>query len=291
MELKHIFIVNPIAGQGKGLKVSKIIHQYCLEEKINYEVYYTSKPNEAQDIVRTLGENNIIYCVGGDGTLREVASGVVDTNNILSLIPAGSGNDFNKSLESLPKGIQKIDVGLVNKHYFINIASIGLDAEVANNVGIMKEKHIPNSMLYNASIIYSLFHRKDPIIDFYGYKEKITLMAICNGKYYGHGVKIAPDADMQDGMFDIYKVDSLKGYQIPPTFLKLISGTHGESSYVSRMWDDSIIVKSDTELNCNIDGDIIKGKEFSFRLLNKAISFDNSDELGLKRLIKKCKVQ
>lgn len=291
MELKNIFIVNPIAGQGKALKISKIIHEYCFEKNIDYEMYYTSKPSEAEQIVRSLGEDNAIYSVGGDGTLREIVSGIVDTNNTLNVIPAGSGNDFNKTLETLPPIIQKVDLGIVNRQYFINIASLGLDAEIANNVSLMKEKNIPNKMVYDASILYTLSKRQDPMVKFFGSKNAVTLLAVCNGRYYGNGFKMAPDANIRDGIFDIYEVESLKTYQIPGLFLKLCRGTHEKSKHVKRFWSDELIVESEKELICNIDGDIIKDKKFDFRLIPEAITIDNGDELGIKKLIKKCKVQ
>lgn len=287
MNRKHIFIVNPIAGQGKSIKIAKIIDEFCKEKQVDYQIMYTRSLEESKRFLHDIGDYNNVYSVGGDGTLKEVVNCIVGTNNILNVIPAGSGNDFNKSLESLSEEIQTIDLGIVNKHYFINIASIGLDAEIANNVELMKRKNIPDSMIYNASVLYSLLKRNDPILKINGCSSKITLLAICNGKYYGHGFKIAPEANMQDGLFDIYTVRSLKNYQIPGVFLKLMRETHEDSLYVDKIFGNGLDVESDRELLCNVDGEIIKDKKFKFRLIPNAIKVDNRDILGIKKLIKK----
>lgn len=283
--MKHVFIVNPIAGCGKSLEIAKIIENFCKERRIEYKIIYTTKPGEATSIIKTLGENNFIYSVGGDGTLKEVVNGIVKTNNILSVIPSGSGNDFERTLQTLPKGINDIDLGLVNDHYFINIASIGLDAEIAKNAETLKNK-IPNSMIYNASIVKTLAKRKDPTIIVNGKRYKVTLMAICNGRYYGGGFKIAPNAQLNDGNFDICMVDSLKTRQIPGLFLKLLKGTHETSKHVHCFKDFNLSVESEEPIICCVDGEIIEDTYFEFDLIEKAITVDNRDMFGIKQYIK-----
>ena len=94
--MRHVFIVNPTAGSGKSLEISKIIESFCRKSNFEYKIIYTSQPDEATAVIKTLGENNIIYSVGGDGTLRSAVNGIVGTNNVLSLIPSGSGNYFQR---------------------------------------------------------------------------------------------------------------------------------------------------------------------------------------------------
>ena len=284
--MRHIFIVNPTAGCGKSLEISKIIEQFCKERKVEYKIIYTSKPGDATEIVKNLGENNMVYCVGGDGTLKEIVNGIVKTNNVLSLIPGGSGNDFERTLQTMPKGIRCIDLGMVNEQFFINIASIGLDAEIAKNAELMKSRNIPNSMIYNASILTTVFNRKDPCIMVGDQKCKITLMAICNGRYYGRGFKIAPEAKLNDGYFDIYMVDSMPNIAIPGLFLKLLQGTHEKSNYVKRFSAYNLRVESDEPIICSVDGEIIEDTCFEFDLIENAIKVDNGDTIGIKQYIK-----
>lgn len=284
--MRHVFIINPKAGNGKSLKISKIIDSFCKEKKVDYKIIYTTKPNEAEQIIQGLREHNIIYSVGGDGTLKEVVNGVAGTNNFLSVIPCGSGNDFEKSLNTLSKDIHSIDLGMINSEYFINIASLGIEAEIANYANLMKQTNFPIPSVYNASILSGLCNREDINVIINGFNHKLTLMAICNGRYYGHGFKIAPDARLNDGLFDVYMVDSIKTSQIPGLFLKLIQGKHEKSEYVKKFSCYSLRVESPKELICNIDGEIIRDNKFNFELIEGAIRVDNRDIIGIKQYIK-----
>jgi len=86
--MKHIFIVNPVSGKGKAGYIVKNIEKVCGEENLEYEIRYTTRPKEAITIAREyLDCENIIYAVGGDGTLNEVLNGLVGTKNMISTIP------------------------------------------------------------------------------------------------------------------------------------------------------------------------------------------------------------
>jgi diacylglycerol kinase (ATP) len=159
--MKHVFIINPISGKGKTLKVAENIEKVCQKENLDYEINYTNYPGEATKIAKKYRlSKNIIYSVGGDGTLNEVLNGIVGTKNMLAVIPSGSGNDFYKTLSKIDDELPNIDIGKINDKYFINIVSIGIDAEVANNVSLMKKKNIPTSQIYNASLVYTFFKYK-----------------------------------------------------------------------------------------------------------------------------------
>ena len=109
--MKHIFIVNPISGKGKTLKTVDRIKKVCEEEHLDYEIHYTEYPQEATKIARKYRfTKNIIYSVGGDGTLNEVLNGIVGTKNLLGVIPSGSGNDFYKTLSKIDEEYPVIDI-------------------------------------------------------------------------------------------------------------------------------------------------------------------------------------
>ena len=159
--MKHIFIVNPISGKGNALKIADKIKKVCEKKGLDYEMYYTEYPGEAKRIAKKyIFSKNIIYSVGGDGTLNEVLNGVVGTKNLLAVVPAGSGNDFYKTLSKIDEKTPTIDIGKINNRYFINIVSIGIDAEVADNVSLMKKRKIPPKQIYNASLVYTFFKYK-----------------------------------------------------------------------------------------------------------------------------------
>ena len=289
--MKHIFIVNPISGKGKTLKTVDRIKKVCEEEHLDYEIHYTEYPQEATKIARKYRfTKNIIYSVGGDGTLNEVLNGIVGTKNLLCVIPSGSGNDFYKTLSKIDEEYPVIDIGKVNDHYFINIISIGIDAEVANNVSLMKKRKVPTNQIYNASLIYTFFKYKYKDIELSideqeQRKGKCTILTICNGQVYGGGYKIAPSAKLTDGYFDVYYVEKVN----KPSLLSLINmlkqGIHERHNKVHKSHATKVNFKCDKELVCNIDGETIIAKKFNVKIIPNAITIYNNKEL-LKKFLR-----
>lgn len=282
--MKHVFIVNPVSGRGKALKVSLGIKKICEEEKLDYEIHYTNGPKDATKIAKKVkGSKNIIYSVGGDGTLNEVLNGVIGTKNMLAVIPAGSGNDFYRTLSKMDDEMPLIDVGKVNGKYFLNVVSIGIDAEVAKNAEVMKKLKVPTSQIYNASIVYTFFKYKFKDIEFSvdntRSKNKCTVLTICNGKMYGGGYKIAPEALLSDGYFDVYIVDKISKPTLPFLLGKLKKGTHESLKEVHKSKATKIKFKCDYDLVCNVDGEIIIDRKFNIKILPKSLLIYNNKKL------------
>ena len=281
--MKHIFIINPTSGKGKALKIADKIKEVCKKESLEYELIYTKGPKDATRIARKyFFSKNIIYSVGGDGTLNEVVNGLVGSKNMLGIIPAGSGNDFYKSIKDMSEPKFVIDLGKINKRYFINIVSIGIDAEVNNNANLLKGKINPNKV-YNASLVYTFFKYKFPNISFsidekesYG---KCTILTICNGRVYGGGFKIAPTASLTDGYFDVYYVEKIAKSKMLFLLNKLRKGTHETSNKVHKSNATRIKFSCDNELVCNVDGETICAKKFSIKMVPHAITIYNNKEL------------
>ncbi|MBQ7136492.1 MAG: diacylglycerol kinase family lipid kinase [Bacilli bacterium] len=289
--MKKVFIVNPASGNGKAGEIAKEIKGILDNSGEEYEMHYTNAPREAIDIAMKYNkkkERYLIYSVGGDGTLFEVVNGIHDSNNVLGIIPAGTGNDFVKTINNDDE-ITYVDLCKMNDYYFINIASVGIDADIAHNKERMSALHIPRSMQYNASIVDTFFRFNSPHITATLpdriYDQDITILAICNGRFYGGGFQIAPNASYNDGMFDIYLVDKLSKFKIPGLILKLVKGTHEESKYVHKLSSDKITIHSDKPLNCNLDGEIFLLNDMEFEITNKKIPVYTAND-QIKKLCK-----
>lgn len=288
-----IFIVNPTSGNNLGIKASKVIEEYCKRRNINYKIIYTEKKNDAIRIARELNEyeNVTIFSVGGDGTLNEVVNGLANSKAKLGLIPVGSGNDFYRTFKDF-KG-DKIDLGKVNDRYFINVASLGLDAEIANYANKLKNGKLSNESVYILSLIHEYFKFKPINIDIDEIKKDSTILTVCNAKYYGGGFKIAPQAKLNNGLFDIIDVKSLNKLEIINLVMQLMKAKHLENKAVNFYQTDKITVNSSIPLNCNIDGEIIKDTSFDFSIEKEALNVDveNSNYfrnvLVLEKIIKK----
>lgn len=269
-----IFIVNPVSGNNLGIKASIVIEEYCKRRKINYKIIYTEKKNDAIRIAKELKDNEkvTIFSVGGDGTLNEVVNGLANSKAKLGLIPVGSGNDFYRSFYTFPD--KKIDLGKVNDRYFINVASLGLDAEIANYANQIKNGKLSNESVYILSLIHEFFRFKPINVDIDGKNKDSTILTVCNAKFYGGGFNIAPQAKLNDGMFDIIDVKSLNKLEIINLVMKLMKATHLESNKVNFYQTDKLSVNSSIPLNCNIDGEIITDTNFDFSIERESLNVD-----------------
>ena len=267
--MKYYFIINPISGKINKQLLEKNIREACLKRQVPYKVMYTKKTGDAQYLAKKIpDEECVVFSVGGDGNLNEVLNGIAKSENkILGNIPTGSGNDFDKTLKQYQNGILNIDLGKINNRFFINVACLGLDADVANNISfIRKKKWIPVSQRYNASLVYSYFKYKFKDLKITMGETQVenscTILAVGNGQYYGGGFRIAPHALLEDGMFDIYFVEKLPKPKIIPILIKLLRGKHENSEYVTRFSENKIIIDTDELCTFNVDGEKMTSNHF-----------------------------
>ena len=166
-----------------------------------------------------------------------------------------SGNDFYKTLKMIPDGILKCDVGKVNELYFLNTVCFGIDADVANNIDIMKIKGISTNKLYIASLMNTFLKYNCKKMTFNLNNTEVsgefTTLAVCNGKFYGNGFKIAPKAKIDDGFFDFYFVDKMSKLKMFNLIMKLKSGTHDFSPLVHKRLVSQLKVKSKKNIISN----------------------------------------
>jgi len=281
--MKYIFIINAMAGREKYKKILPNIENICKDRNIEYEIRYITQEKDGSEIAREYkDEQNIIYVVGGDGTITRTLSGIVGTRNKLGIIPGGSGNDTYRAIRMLPKGNTAIDLGKINETYFINVACTGVDAEVANNVDIVKSMKIPTSQVYNASIIYTFIKFKPKRMKLKtkikNIDEKYTILSICNGEYYGGGFNIAPKAELSDGLFDIYYAEKMSKLKMIPLLLKLKKGKHEGKKRIHKFRTNHIEIDFDEEITFNVDGEKLTSTSFIVDVLPKAITIYNDDE-------------
>ena len=281
--MKHIFIINTIAGRGKYAELLPKIEKVCKEENLQYEIRYITKELSGKEIaLEYKNEENIIYSVGGDGTLTRVLQGIVGTKNKLGVIPSGSGNDTYRTIKMLPQGESAIDIAKINDTYFINVACTGLDAEVGNNVEVLRKTKIPTSQLYNASIIYTFVKYKFKKIKIITNVKKIedsySILSICNGGYYGGGFNIAPKSEMTDGLLDIYYVEKMPKIKIIPLLLKLKKGKHEGKRRIHKFRTNHLELDLEEEITFNIDGERLTDKHFIIDILPKTITIYNDSE-------------
>ncbi len=290
--MKRIFIVNPYSGNGQSKLIIDEITKLLDENKMYYKIFYTNAPHEATKIVSEYNhphEKNIIYSVGGNGTLFDVVNGIANSNNILGIIPTGTGNAFFKAINNDNSDITYVDLCKMNEYYFINAASIGLDAEIINQENNMKSSHISKLVRYNTNLIKTLPHYQFPYIhtdiNDQKYDQHITFLAICNGNYYDNGFKIAPNAKINDRKFDIYLVDQVTKIKIPGLMVKLMMKNLEKAKYVHKLQSNHVLIHADQPLLCNLDGETLQLKDMDFEITPNPIAIYTADD-PIKKLCK-----
>lgn len=248
--MKHFFIMNPAAGKGTRFhELIDDIHKVCDRRKVYYAIHVTERTGEATEFVKQMCENSNepmrFYACGGDGTIKEVASGLVGHDHAqLGIIPMGTGNDFVRNFEhteqlfnidaQLDGETRKIDLIKYNDKYAINVINTGFDCEVAKQVSLNRRSvFVPNKFAYTAGILQKITRFDTAIVtgrvsfDNVILKgDKFQACVFANGRYYGGGYKAAPAADVDDGVLDCCIIN-----KIPLTvFMGILShykaGTH-----------------------------------------------------------------
>ena len=281
--MKYIFVVNEGAGRGKCQKILPNIEKACQKRNIEFEIRYITKEKSGADIAAEYkDQENVIYVVGGDGTLTITLQGIIGTKNKLGIIPAGSGNDTYRSIKNMPSKETPIDVGKINDTYFINVACTGIDAEIGNNMDKLRNTIIPTSQLYNASIVYTFVkfkHKKMKLkTSIKNIEEKYTILSICNGSYYGGGFKIAPKSKLEDGMLDIYYAEEMPKLKMIPLILKLKKGKHEGRRKVHKFRTNHVEIQFEEEIIFNVDGEKLINSKFVIDVIPKAITLFNDNE-------------
>lgn len=293
---KHIFIVNPASGKGKALDFVENLEIMAKDEgKDNeIEILETTRKGHATAIANYYSNKRkysakyiTIYSVGGDGTLNEVINGMNSTTK-LGIIPAGSGNDFYRIYEKI-EGTKTIDLGIVNDRKFINIASLGIDAKMANRANEIKSGDGIKLLSYPRAIIEEIMKYKPLELNINGELNECSLFTLCNGKYYGSGFPMNPNYDLNNGLLNMITAGKLTRREIIVLLLKILKETHLESPKVSFMKGSNLTIESKKEILCNVDGEIIKGKTFEFGVIKDGITLTTDVPQYVKRAIKTIK--
>ncbi|HEX2925379.1 MAG TPA: diacylglycerol kinase family protein [Ruminiclostridium sp.] len=287
--MRHVFIINPAAGKGRAMELIPFIEDYFKGKSEEYIIKVTEYPGHATFIAREYSQERAcrIYSLGGDGTVNEIVNGIAGTNASLGIIPAGSGNDFLRSIypeygiremivDTIIGEERSIDLARANEKFFINISSVGFDAEVVYNA--LKFKKLPGvtgSMAYLFSLVYTIFRNKinevKINIDGSEIRLRILLAAIANGRFYGGGMLPVPSARLDDGLLDMCLVREVSRLKILNLFPKYMKGNHGQIEEVSFHKAKKIKIESRDSISLNVDGEIMTAKVIDFEILSNAI--------------------
>jgi len=238
--MKYLFILNPISGgRNDPFNIIETIDKFFKNSDHIYEFVFTTYAGEAKILSQNAVQEgfDVVVAAGGDGTINEVASGILGSNIALGIIPLGSGNglarsfgiplNLNDSIEFLRNPqMEMVDVGKVNDHYFFGVCGLGFDAIIGKKFQEFGTRGplpyffigIREYIRYNPETIILQFNDQELVVS-------PLLITISNTPQYGNGAIISPGADPQDGIFEICIIDMLSIFKAVSSTRKLFNGT------------------------------------------------------------------
>lgn len=297
--MRHIFIVNPVAGRRKdSAAVIRKIENACHRHGLEYDIYLTSHPDHASEIVRTAarmhkGRKLIFYACGGDGTLNEVACGAAGLDPELCAFtsyPIGTGNDYIKMFTGgraafldldrllcgrpIPIDYIRSDCGVA-----INELSVGLDAQVA----MRKDKYrffgtgvLPYALSAVENVIRGIGQEYAVNIDGEQMDGEYTMIFVGNGRYYGGGFCPIPHSRLDDGLLDVLLVKKVSRLRAAFVVGRYKNGGYAQlKEYITyrQAREIRIFSKNNDDMCINLDGEIVASSHINLRIEPRQMRF------------------
>ena len=280
----YVFIINPNAGNGRAIHIFEKLQKSALFQQLESRYYYTEYEGHAEEITASCAtEKGItrLVVIGGDGTIHEVMNGLGESSMLIGFIPGGSGNDFARGVEIKGKpeailkeiidGENRIDYWLGNyihddnqERHFVNSMGFGFDAQTAHTANHSFYKRIFNNLqIGTASYIIAILQvltKFKPMkieISIDGEKRIIDnclLISIGNHPYYGGGMKIMPNANVQPEKFSVLIVHSVPKWKVLALFMTVFTGKHDKISGVELLEAKSLRINSAEPIYTQVDG-------------------------------------
>jgi YegS/Rv2252/BmrU family lipid kinase len=279
-------LVNPSSGGGRSLKLLPRIEQALDQRRVVFRVQRTRDLEHGADqALGAIEAGEVPVVVSGDGLVGAIGGAMAGAETPLGIIPGGRGNDLARVLgiPEDPEGAvaalldgetQRIDVGEVNGKRFLGIVSVGFDSE-ANRVA--NETHfLHGNLVYAFAAIRTLIRWKpgrftvrvdDERYRFTGYS-----VSVANNKAFGGGMFIAPDAELDDGEFDVVAVGEAGKLRSLASMPKVFKGTHVEEDWVRVFRARHLELSASHPYPVYADGEHISDLPASLRVLPQALS-------------------
>lgn len=302
-----VVILNPQAGGGRADRLWPTLRRTLDATVGSYATHRTQQPRDATRITRMAlrrGAERII-AVGGDGTLNEVVNGFFDDGTplasqaVLAPISCGTGSDFRRSLQApaapdeavralLQNRTRMVDVGLLRyttdagrraAQAFLNIASFGMGGAVDRIVHMLPGKaHVGGRMAYFYAILHTLARYQNQPVTLHVDDEpifsgSIRTVAVANGRFFGGGLPIAPDAKLDDGLFDVIVLGDLPRRTLLRHLRRFYAGTHLSLEGVTVVRGRRITATphTDTPVLLDVDGEPMGQLPASFTIHPRAL--------------------
>jgi diacylglycerol kinase (ATP) len=292
LQLSTVFLVNPASANGKTGKRWPEIARAAHAAGLRGEAIFSEAPGELGELARGAADEGatLLVVVGGDGTIHEVVNGIAGREGIeLALIPRGTGWDFARGHE-IPKGLpdalriaqdgeaKPFDLGRATyaqgSAWFANIASVGMSGAVAAKANsTTKALGAKTSYLMALGVVFARWknvHLRVRVDD----HERDALMEdviVAVGRYLAGGMKITPDAEPDDGLFDVLLIGDVTKTELVRVMPKIYRGTHLPHPKGELLRGSRVSIEADEPLPIQLDGEQPGTTPVSFEIVPAAI--------------------
>ncbi|MBL4576146.1 MAG: diacylglycerol kinase family lipid kinase [Opitutaceae bacterium] len=285
--MRYCFIINTFSGKkGKHGNRYETVVQFVEAQGLDAVVRVTEYAGHARELARWAIASSFdrVVSVGGDGTMNEVASELLNSGVVFGLVPLGSGNglgrdlgislEFRKALAGVVTGsVREIDTGCVNGVSFFNVMGLGFDAEVGRRFNESKQR----GFLSYAKLTLSSFRSYKKLrcrIETEGQtlEREIFILAIANSTQYGNDAYIAPQALLDDGLLDLVCIETKSFWRILGLGLRMFKRTLDRSPMVQLWKGRSFQISLDEDVTLHTDGEIHQmGKELKVEVQPRSL--------------------
>jgi diacylglycerol kinase (ATP) len=274
MTPRLFLVANPVAGSGAALAALSRVHAALDAAGAEYRVALTAERGHASRLAaRALAEGwDAVVAVGGDGTVHEVANGVLDAGTgAFGVIPVGTGNDFAYAA-GIPRGVEAavgrllrgdvrpVDAGRVNGRWFVNGVGMGLDARVAVEANRVRRLRGVGMYLWALARVLRAFQPPRMRVSVDGAEwlnGRLTLLTVGNGPRQGGGFVMNPGASIDDGVLDLCSCDGMSVPRLLAFLPRTLRGTHLGRPGVHSGRGLRVEVASEDPVAIHADGEIV----------------------------------
>ncbi|MFN0201825.1 MAG: diacylglycerol/lipid kinase family protein [Bacteroidia bacterium] len=299
---KTLFLINPFSGKIRQVGVEKVIR--LVED--------TYKKQKAQVEVRKIDFEQLdtwllnapnegfqhIFAVGGDGTANALGAKLVNTSLNMGIIPMGSGNGFARNIgfsvdlalairQSVRPQVLKVDTGMFGKHFFLNVAGVGIDADISARYASSTTRGI---LPYITNTTKSYFHFQPEtytlIVDGKEHTfEEVWAAGVTNGTQWGYNFKMSPESLLTDGVLEVLIIKKVPVLGMPNMLRNALFGNIDKTRYVERLHGRHVILKRAQAGIAQVDGEAIEeGAEIDIRIFPKSLNLLLPNTITLNKM-------
>ena len=288
--LRTAFLVNPASANGATGKRWPKVYRRARELGLDGDVLLSEQPRHLSVLARDVADDyDLLVVVGGDGTLNEVVNGVVGKDVELAVVPAGTGQDFGRTYGLPEKPDDALRVALAGRtrtvdlgratwpggeHYFVNVGSVGMSGAVAQRANGMSKALGGRATFYYALVReFATWKNTEVTVRHDGGERRGRMhdVIVANGRWHGGGMKLAPDAAPDDGLFDVVLIGDITKLDFVTTSPKLYGGGHVHHPRVEVLRSATVEIEAAVPLPVELEGEPVGTTPARFEIVPRAL--------------------